>query len=1046
MRALERGDKYLAAEQYDLAEDAYQIALDILPEDSRALGKMGIICQHQGKLVHAYVLLQRALKEEPKNVDLQLSFALVAQGLAKTIEARAAARKVLEVQPTNERGLLLLAETCVTTRDSEEARTIIQGLRSSHPDAASYHLALGVVGLVQRDQAGAETELRKALEKNPKSSAAHFYLGSLLVAKGDAAQGSAAFKTAAELEPLRSTRRMHYIDHLLRAGSTDEAKKLLSELTTKAPDFIPGLTLEMSLAHKDRRFEESGLIADKILKRDATNHDALSQRAATKIAVGNIDGGILALKMMEQIYQHSALVKFRLAHAHLRKGESTSAVDYLKQAIRLAPDYDDAILLLAETNLSRGNAAEALASLKERLKRAPRPSRAYLLLAQAHHALNDNDQCLAILRSFTETFPKSPEGHYFLARVLTQTGKEKEARRSLEQCAELAPDFWPAAELLVNDDLLASRTDAAKARVQSLLEKFPARTVPLMLDAKVALQERDEKRAEARLHKAIELAPLDPQAYQFLARVYLASQQPQQAVVTMAALAEKKNDAGAFMHLGVLNGSLGQHDGARTAYEKALAIDPKFVPALNNLASVLSVNLGQVDAALVHAAKARELAPADPYVADTLGWVHFLKGEHELALPLIRTSAERLAGEPLVQYHLGMVYYRLGQEEQASHALKQLVADRVDPAIAKVVREHLATLAIDGATAGAEVRGDLEARLARDPADPVVLTRLGAVEARAGARELAVKHYEAALKINPRSVPVLMALVELHAAAGGNPGRALELAKSAFELAQHRRDFTWKLGRTALKLGDTAWAATALRSAAGGGENQPELLLDLARATYGIGQVAEAQRALADAAGSPAAGTAGEQLAAFADMLSATTNAAAAAEALPRARRILATEPEHLAAQMVAALAQEHAKDFKGAVESYDRMLARAPAFMPAVRQLTILWADHLGNDAKAAEHGAKALPALPNDPELAFSMGTINFRRGNYAEAARLLRISGRRRDNHAETFFYLGMSEFNLKNDSESRTQLQRAVRLNLPAPEAAEAKRVLEQLGRS
>ena len=53
VRALERGDKYLAAEQYDLAEDAYQIALDILPEDSRALGKMGIICQHQGKLVHA---------------------------------------------------------------------------------------------------------------------------------------------------------------------------------------------------------------------------------------------------------------------------------------------------------------------------------------------------------------------------------------------------------------------------------------------------------------------------------------------------------------------------------------------------------------------------------------------------------------------------------------------------------------------------------------------------------------------------------------------------------------------------------------------------------------------------------------------------------------------------------------------------------------------------------------------------------------------------------------------------------------------------------
>lgn len=1045
-RALATGDTYLAEGQYDLAQDSYEIALRFLPDDHRAVGRLGVLGFRQGKLVPAYVLLQRALKDEPNNLELQLALAQVAQGLARSTEARQFARKVLESQPAREEAMLVLAETCASARDVEETRVLIEASMVANPTSAGPRLALGALRLAQRDQAGAESELRKALELNPKSAAVHSYLASLHLARGEAAETNAALRRASELDPLRSTRRLKYIDHLLRTGSADEGKKLLVELTTKAPDYIPGLVAEMNLAHKERRFDAAGAIADKILVRDPTSHDALSQRAASKIAVGNLDGGILALKMMEELYEHSALVKYRLAHAHLRKGDTSSALDSLNKAIRLAPEYDEAILLLAETQLARGNHIEALASLKDLLKRQPRLPRAYVLLAQAHHAAGDTAQCLAILRSYAQAFPKAHDGHYFSARVLAQVGQNEEARRALERCAELAPDFWPAAELLVNEDLVAMRTDAAKTRAQALLEKFPAQSAPLMLDAKVALQERDEKRAEARLQKAIELAPNDPQAYVFLARVYLASQQPQQAVSTMAALAEKKNEARTFMQLGVLNGSLGHHEAARVAYEKALAVDPKFVPALNNLASVLSVNLGQVDAAVAPASKAYELAPADPQVADTLGWIHHLKGRHEAALPLLRAAAERLPAEPIVHYHLGVVHYRLGQEESAMRALKQIATDRIDPAVAKSVEEHLATLAIDGATAGPDVRQTLEARAVRDPNDPVILTRLASIEARTGSPEKAVTHYEAALKISPKSVPVLAALVELHAAGGGNAARALELARSAFSLAPHQHDLAWKLGRTALQLGDAAWAATALRSAAGSVRDQPELLFDLARATYAIGQTAEAQRALGDALMLPVADAGRAKVTALADMISAASSPAAAAEALPQARKILALEPDHLAAQMVSALAQEHAKDYKGAAESHTAMLARVPAFVPAVRQLTTLFADHLGNDAKAAEYGARALQALPDDPAVTYSMGTVSYRRGDYGEAARLLRISGRKRDRHAETFFYLGMAEFHLKNTAESRTQLQRAVRLNLPPAEAAEAKRVLEQLARS
>ena len=1044
-RALARGDKHLAAGLYDLAQAEYESALQMLPEDPKAVGRLGILCYHQGRIVPAYLLLQEALKGDPKSIELQLKFGLASQSLAKNADARMAARKILETQPANEEALLLLAETCMTTRDNEEARGIVEALRERNPDGPGYHIALGVLRLAQRDQAGAEVELRKALELNPKSSAAHSYLGSLFLARGESEQALGALKLAAEFEPLRSLRRLKYIDHLIRTGAGAEGRKLLGELTAKAPDYIPGLTLDMNLAYNERRYEESGAIAEKILIRDRTNHDALSQRAAVRIAQGDIEGAIGALKIMEDLYTQSALVKFRLANAHLRKGESALAEEYLNKAIVLSPDYDDAILLLVETSLQKGNVASAVSALTGLIKRQPRVARAYVLLAQAYQADSNLDECLNVLRAFTVAFPKYPEGPYFSAKVLTQLGKKEEARRALEQSVQAAPDYWPALEMLVNDDLLESRTGVAKQRVQGLMEKFPRQPVPLLLDAKVALQEGDESRAQSDLLKAIELAPNEPHAYVFLARIYLRSQQPQQAVETLAALAAKTNSASTFMQLGVLNGSLGNHEAARVAYEKALAVDPKFVPALNNLASILAINLGQIDKAQPLAEKARALAPTDAHVLDTLGWILFHKGQYEAALALIRSSSERMPNEPMIQYHLGMVHYRLGQEEQAGRVFRQVTASGVDSPVAKLVQEHLATLAIDGATAGADVRRDLENRLTRDPNDPVVLTRIAAIEARAGASAQAVAHYEAALKINPRAVPTLMALVELYSGPSSNSARALELARAAHALVPREGEIAWRLGRVAFRLGDFSWAAIVLRSAAGGLRDQPEVLFDLALAAYSIGRVPEAERALEDALAIPSFSKRRAEAVRFASMIASAVSPARTQAALSEARKILAAEPDYVPALMVSALAQELAKDFKGAKEIYDKVLALYPAFAPATRQLAILYADKLGDDKKAEELAVKARQMFQDDPELAYALGTISFRRGDHADAVRFLKLSARKRDRHAETFFYLGLAEFQLKNTAESRLQLQRALQLNLPPQEASEAKRVLEQLSR-
>jgi len=49
-----------------------------------------------------------------------------------------------------------------------------------------------------------------------------------------------------------------------------------------------------------------------------------------------------------------------------------------------------------------------------------------------------------------------------------------------------------------------------------------------------------------------------------------------------------------------------------------LALSPRFAPAANNLAGVLSEHGGDKDKALALAQTAKELVPEDPHVSDTL--------------------------------------------------------------------------------------------------------------------------------------------------------------------------------------------------------------------------------------------------------------------------------------------------------------------------------------------------------------------------------------------------------------------------------------------
>jgi tetratricopeptide (TPR) repeat protein len=1031
------------AGKYDSAEIEYRDALQRVPFDPEAICQLGILYYNDGRMLEALAYLKKGAELDPKNAEVRAKLALAYLALGGAREADAAARKVLEIQPGNEDALMILTAVARTPNDVDDTRQFVEKLRQADRDRPGYHLALGALDNRQRDPDGAENEFKKALALDPKSGRAYMELGNVYLQRHDPKKAEEAFKSGADLAPLRSTARLAYVDFKFRTGAVDQAKKSLDEITRSAPDYIPALVYSMRWAFGEKRYDDCAALIQKILGRDRTNFDALLQRGALLLAQGDSAGSISVLQGMEGVYKHSPPVKYQLALAYLRKGDIVQTKDILNQALLLQSGYEPAVVLLAEINVRTGNSGAAITSLSALLGKQPNVARAYMILAKAYQAEKNPDQALAVYHRMAAVFPMNPEPAYFAGVVLGQQKRQEEARKSFEESIRILPGYAPALEKLLDMDLTEKRYAEATARVQGMIEKYPTSAGPWLFRSKIYLAQNDRDGAESALRKSIDLDPSLSVAYMLLARIYLASNQSQKALDELNGLAAKNKSVPAMMQIALIHEALKQYDAAREAYQKLLSVNPKFTSALNNLAYLYCEHLGQLDLAYETAKKARDLAPDDPNVADTLGWVIFKRGDYHGALALLEGSAEQQPALPSVQYHLGMAHYMLGEEEPARLALQHAVATSADFPEKDEARRRLALLDLDAATSDRTVLGELENRAHAESNDPVLLVRLATIEARVGSAGDSAAHFEAVLKLEPRNPRIMMELAQLYSGPLNEPGKARDLAKSAHEIAPNDAHISQTLGLLLYRTGDFQWSLDLLQQASRELSDQPDLTYELARGYYSVGRVADAEAALQRALQDGVSFNQRDEAVRLASMIAAAKSPIQAQASLPEAARILATDPDYIPAAMVSALAREQQGDYPGARQLDEKILAADPLFAPASRQLALLYAQRFGDDQKAYDLAVRAREAFPDDPDLAKTVGTVLYRRADYAGAAHVLQEGLRKRGDDGETLYYLGMSHYKLKEASQSVAELTRALGLNLSDQEADEARSTLVEL---
>ena len=99
--------------------------------------------------------------------------------------------------------------------------------------------------------------------------------------------------------------------------------------------------------------------------------------------------------------------------------------------------------------------------------------------------------------------------------------------------------------------------------------------------------------------------------------------------------------------------SNGDQAGAIGNYETALAMQPENFIALNNLAWLIK----EIDTerAVELSARAMELAPENPSILDTHGWILHLAGQHQKAEPIIERALALNPENDEIKQHLEAV-------------------------------------------------------------------------------------------------------------------------------------------------------------------------------------------------------------------------------------------------------------------------------------------------------------------------------------------------------------------------------------------------------
>jgi len=413
--------------------------------------------------------------------------------------------------------------------------------------------------------------------------------------------------------------------------------------------------------------------------------DALLQLQQQMSKSSDPAGAVGALQRIASHDMQRPETHLALARAKVAAKDVPGALTELDTALKLRPGYEDAAILAAELRAD-GDPDAAIAGLRSFLKAAPASIDGHLALARMYLVRNQQDKARAEFETLKKIAPNDAritlalgllnlqqrqydDAERYLKEYVAATAKSptlspEPGYQGLAQLAEEKRDYAGAlgwvdkitgsangdadgqtalaagikrGQLLGKlrrideaqqtfDELVADSEDVPDGpRRQALMDGIRQAEIGMLMDAKAY------GRARARVN---ELLKSDPDNVEYT------------------------------YQLAMLEEHDGHYDNMETLLRKVIDLRPGQAIGYNALGYSLADRNVRLQEAQELLEKAVSLAPDDPYIADSLGWVKYRRGDLPAATDILR-KAWAAAPQAEIGAHLGEVLWQSGKQDDA---------------------------------------------------------------------------------------------------------------------------------------------------------------------------------------------------------------------------------------------------------------------------------------------------------------------------------------------------------------------------------------------
>ncbi len=621
---------------YKAAEKALQVVFKTAPDHRQGQLLMGAVQYAQGRYEQALDYLSRFHQAVPSLVEGGNLLAATLLKLGQPDRAIELLQQLERREPDNVRTLSLLGSAYMVKRQPAKATEYLERAAQIDPQQAAYKTQLGL-GYLGEGETAQAIDVLKSLPADKLDAQSGILL---IVAYLRNRDFDKAFETAQELagkEPRNPIYRNFMGVVKLAAGDKAEARAYFGQALRIDPGFVPAHMSLARMAEAERDLDEARTHYQAILEHHPDNTRAM-----------------LALARLASL-----------------TGDRQTMLDWLLRAREAAPDQVEPGVVLARFYISSGQPLKALQTAQDVARRHPDNPQVLEVQGLAQLAAGEKASAIATFRRLVKRVPRSARARLLLARAQMTNGELQAARETLQQARRLGPNFGPVYRALADIALREKRYDEALGYAAEAKRQLPAAAVGWEIEGDAHRLQGHYAEAVVAYRQAYGKQASGARVIKLAEASFRAGQVEQAIAALRQWLVKFPGDFRVRLLLASQLQQAGRNAAAIENYEKLLSQRPDYLPVVNNLAWLY--NEQNDKKALRHARRAYELAPDNPAIIDTYGWVELHQGDSKKALRLLQQASMKAPHVPEIKYHLAVALVRNGQPGDARLELQQLL-------------------------------------------------------------------------------------------------------------------------------------------------------------------------------------------------------------------------------------------------------------------------------------------------------------------------------------------------------------------------------------